>query len=77
MQRVLLKDEITDAIRDGFGHNACRVEIRHDRNFVYVEGHETPITVLKDDVIIPTSLGNAAAGIRLDVQAILAERKAK
>lgn len=71
------RDRITWAIRDGFGRDNTRsVPVVHDTyqaNHVFVEGFADPIVVLDDDVIVPDALASCVPGIRLDVQAVLAE----
>lgn len=69
-----LRAEIVQAISDGVG-GAERVVSA--ATAVFVSGHDQPIVVLggdEPDVIVPDSLRELSHGIRLDVQAILAER---
>jgi hypothetical protein len=69
-----LRAEITSAISEGVG-GAERVVTA--ASAVFVAGHDQPIVVLggsDPDVIVPDSLRELAPGIRLDVQAILADR---
>lgn len=69
-----LRAEITSAISEGVG-GAERVVTA--ASAIFVAGHDQPIVVLggnEPGVIVPDSLHGLAPGIRLDVQAILAER---
>lgn len=64
--------EAVCALREGFGMDVTRVHWRTPEADVYVDGIDEPIIVKRDDVIVPEALKSAAAGIRLDIQAILA-----
>lgn len=69
-----LRDEIVQAIIEGAGNNFESVDVMDNVTCIWVKGH-LPIQVLDDDVILPKSLEQWAPGIRLDVQAILANEK--
>lgn len=70
-----IRYEIADAIKVGLGtgHYATGYGGK-GKVKVWVRGHDEPIVVMDDDVIIPDDLSALAPGIRLDVQAILASR---
>lgn len=70
---MALQDQIAAAIKDGLSGDAIVDEDGDDR-LVYVGDVVEPIRVKSDDVIIPDALKSLGPGIRLDVQAILAER---
>jgi hypothetical protein len=73
-----LIDEISTAVLEGFDGNGHIERIRGGRgphvNLVYIGGYAEPIQVMSDDMILPEWARPAAAGISLDVQAILASR---
>ena len=74
MSESSLRAEVAKAISDGVG-GADRIVSA--ATAVFVGGYEQPIVVLggnEPDVILPPELKDLAPGIRLDVQAILAER---
>jgi hypothetical protein len=74
MNKPSLRAEIAQAISDGVG-GADRIESA--ATAVFVGGHEHPIVILggnDPDVIVPEAMKSLVPGIRLDVQAILAER---
>lgn len=77
MTALTLREQITAAIAEGLaepGHDRTRVEAGADTTWIWVDGFPEPIQVKTDDVIVPPEFGDIAAGIRLDVQAILADR---
>ena len=74
MSESSLRAEVAQAISDGIG-GADRIVSA--ATAVFVAGHDQPIVVLggdTPDVVIPEALSAMAPGIRLDVQAIMAER---
>lgn len=68
---VPLHKEIAQALVEGFGGGDLTDHGSYTT--VTIDGHE-PIEVFDNDVILPTSLECCAAGVRLDVQAVLAGR---
>lgn len=81
---LTLREEIALAIEVGFTEAGGRVDIhvedtvRGDRvtgdvTVIDVDGYDEPILVYADDVRVPECFGAIAAGIRLDVQTILAD----
>jgi hypothetical protein len=75
MSNLALRRDIAAAIHDGLGGQTDSEE-KADRTLVFVDGYADPIVIPGNppDVIIPEALSALAPGIRLDVQAILAER---
>lgn len=71
---LTLREEITLAIEVGLsGATATHTVVRDDATDIYASHSRDPIAVLRDDVTVPDSWPDGfAAGIRLDVQAILA-----
>ena len=75
-----LREEISIAIYEGLAYGPINTQklpvlVRGtDENQIFVYATKDPIRVLDDDVIIPDELAELAVGIRLDVQAILADR---
>lgn len=71
MNKKTLREEITDALVEGFSGKVI-VEVCEEETLVYVDGYGAPIRVVPDDVIVPDELEECASGIALDVQAIMA-----
>lgn len=70
-----LQQEVAEAIADGFASSGITVRIERPTDYtalIYV-GDNPPIK-LYPEIEIPPSLKETAAGIRLDIQAIMAER---
>ena len=70
-----IRQEIVTAIIEGFEGHALAEEHTGDAEdctLIYVDGFTEPITVLTDDVLVPDEFGDAASGIALDVDTILA-----
>lgn len=73
---ITLREEIVNAIVEGFGgpEEIAKVEVDGEESKIFVKDHDEPIVVLPLDVIVPDSFhSSVGAGIRLDVQAILAD----
>lgn len=86
----LLREEIADAITEGFGEGTITGRrVFADRIELDVDGYTTPIKVVgpanagrprlaKHDVVLPAEMPRQiAAGISLDVQAIIAGRNGR
>ena len=73
---LTLREQIVNAIVDGFGgpEEIEKVEVDGEESRIFVKDHDEPIVVEPLDVIVPDSFhSSVGAGIRLDVQAIIAD----
>lgn len=73
--RSTVREVIVNALCDGFGHdNIAAVDVTDTHTLVTVTGFDDPIQVGIDpeDVILPEWAEPLAAGIKLDVAAVLA-----
>jgi hypothetical protein len=67
-----VREEIVDALRDGFGKDRVSTKEYDDATDVHVEGYDEPITVWRNDIDVPDCFPDGVkAGIRLDIQALL------
>jgi hypothetical protein len=71
--QTALHFRIADAIREGAGDAFVRLERSVSESRVFIAGCDEPIRCVRDDVILPEPLKPWAPGIRMDVQAVLAE----
>lgn len=78
--RLTVREIIVNALCEGFGHDRiASVTVTDDYTDVLVSGDDEAIRVEHNDVILPEKYHGTliAAGIRLDVQAILVEIEEK
>jgi hypothetical protein len=70
VNKKTLREEIVEAIVAGFTVET-RVRVHDAYTEVFVEGHDEPIKVLPDDVLLPDSLEAIGPGLALDIGAIM------
>lgn len=72
---LTLRDQIVNALCDGFGHSVIKNVVRTgDYTDVFIDGYDEPIRVLPLDVLVPDEYEREiVAGIHLDVRAIIAD----